>query len=173
MKALFPVLLFALLTSVGFAQQQQQRQAKSVAWSVANAESLKMLDPVLLKKPVPVLNFRSPLPVQGKKTDGASTPPPQQRADVGSKLRANLTPRIRSVIRGTRPLIAIDDRLFEPGDEIVLGSAGKVESPVPNARVILKRVDAETLTFAITNTADEANAPWATEIVVPIVPFLR
>lgn len=95
------------------------------------------------KEPVVVVLRRNPL--QAVEAPESTRPAILDRDDPASKLPAALQGRIRSVIRGVRPLILIEAQVFAPGDELKVAG----ESLLPKHRVILKSIEDEGLVLTL------------------------
>ncbi|MEO6993024.1 MAG: hypothetical protein ABI273_05325, partial [Lacunisphaera sp.] len=146
----------------------------STSWAVANIGLLPLLSPMGLKQADPVPEFRNPMRVALVK---APSDPLKgvykEKSTETSKLRARVGDRIKSVIRGESVLVAIDNRFYRIGDEILLVDAGKTEQPLPGTRVYLTKVGDSSLTFSVQSTDADGQSPWQTEVEVPLPSFLR
>lgn len=87
------------------------------------------------KKPIEVLIRRNPF--QGATSPERPLPVLRDREDPVANLPGILTPKIRSVIRGPRPLLLIDGQVFQPGDEL----RSDKEPVLPKYRVLLKSIE--------------------------------
>jgi len=97
------------------------------------------------KEPVPILLSRNPL-VIGPDTD-KPLPILKDKDDPVAKLQVNMSSRLKSVIREPRPIILIDNTVYQPGDEIeVRGGL------LPKHRVVLKTVGEDKLVFTLIST---------------------
>ena len=97
------------------------------------------------KEPVPILLSRNPL-VIGPDTD-KPLPILKDKDDPVAKLQVNMSSRLKSVIREPRPIILIDNTVYQPGDEIeVKGGL------LPKHRVVLKSVGEDKLIFNLIST---------------------
>jgi len=97
------------------------------------------------KEPVPILLSRNPL-VIGPDTD-KPLPILKDKDDPVAKLQVNMSSRLKSVIREPRPIILIDNTVYQPGDEIELRGG-----LLPKHRVVLKTVGEDKLVFTLIST---------------------
>lgn len=117
------------------------------------------------KEPVVVVLRRNPLQVV--EAPERTLPVVLDRDDPASKLPAALQGRIRSVIRGVRPLVLIESQVFAPGDELKVGR----ESILPKHRVILKSIDDERLVLTLISLDPKQLGQM--ETVVPLAAAMR
>jgi hypothetical protein len=127
------------------------------------------------------LNFSTALPVQKRAEDTVirrnpfqasgepdrPLPVSRDKDDPTLRLPSVLTSHIRSVLREPRPLVLVDENVFQPGDEVRL-STGEL---VPKYRVILKSVDADRLAFLL--VSQDPQQPGQIEVSVQLAPAMR
>jgi hypothetical protein len=97
------------------------------------------------KEPVPILLSRNPL-VIGPDTD-KPLPILKDKDDPVAKLQVAMSSRLKSVIREPKPIILIDNTVYQPGDEIEVKGG-----MLPKHRVVLKAVGEDKLVFTLIST---------------------
>ena len=167
MKALFiSALLVATVASAAVT-------AEKPSWVETNADALASIVPMALKQAKPVPELRNPLRVVESSGLPALKAGQGGKGGEAARLRVNLAPRIRSVVRGENELVAIDTRFLRIGDEVLIGEGEKGVSPVAGARVILSRIGVSELVFTIQALEPDGTTPWQTDVTVPLPSFLR
>jgi hypothetical protein len=89
--------------------------------------------------------------------------------EITPRLENALDGRVRSVIRGTTPIVVVDGRVFRIGDELVLGPSR--EKPVPDAKTKLKQIDDDRLLFHVFGGSTER--PLQCDVSYPLPSFLK
>jgi hypothetical protein len=97
------------------------------------------------KAPLAVTLHRNPF--RGASDPEKPLPVLRDKDDPVTRLPILLNGHVRSVFRQPRALLLLDDAVFQPGDEIRLGR----EQPLPKHRVLLRRIEADRLVFAVSS----------------------
>jgi hypothetical protein len=97
------------------------------------------------KAPLAVSLHRNPF--RGASEPEKPLPVLRDKDDPVTLLPIVLNGHVRSVFRRPRSLLLLDDAVFQPGDEIRLAR----EQPLPKHRVLLKRIEADRLVFAVSS----------------------
>jgi len=146
----------------------------SSSWAVANIGILPLLSPLGLKQADPVPEFRNPMRVALMVvTSDPLKGVYKEKSSETAKLRARVIDRVKSVVRGESVLVAIDNRFYRIGDEVLFVASGKTEPPLPGTKVTLAKVGDSSLTFTVQSTDADGQTPWQTEVEVSLPSFLR
>ncbi len=112
------------------------------------------------KSALPVSIKRNPFQISAE----AERPLPvlKDRDDPAAKFPAVLTPHIRAVLRQPRPLLLLDSKVFQPGDEIHFGSNSSLEKFL----IVLRAIENDRLVFHLTSL--DPQQPGQIECVVTL-----
>ena len=146
----------------------------NASWVIANAGLLNQLQPMSLKQAAPVPEIRNPLRTAAPIAiaDAVRATPKDKTTDT-AKIRSTVSSRLKSVVHGPTPIIAIDTRSYRVGDEILIGEAARLEPVLSGARVFLNKVAGNELILTVQSLSSEGQTPWQIDVTVPLPPFLR
>jgi hypothetical protein len=118
-----------------------------------------------LKKPIEVSLSRNPF----KAVEEPERPLPvlRDKDDPVLKLPVVLAGKVRSVMRQPKPLVLVDGNVFQPGDEVRVGSGPLI----PKYRVVLKSIEDDRLVFVLISV--DVQQPGQVEAVFHLGPGMR
>ncbi len=125
--------------------------------------------PAKVKGPVAVGFQRNPLQ-PAVASDQRALPMVRDGGDeITPRLEMALDGRLRSVIRGSTPIIVVDGRVFRVGDELVIGPGR--DRPVPDAKTKLKLIGDDRLVFHI--AGGSSDRPLQCDVTYALPPFMK